>query len=274
MRLASPWARVFLFVQLSFFLNADSSFEVTISWSSWTTPNLGIKNLEVRLQLCLCDSICRLQIGNSLRGFNLAHPSLLQWDHLHTRTSILKFIRQIPNFLKSGQASSSSLSVSSSLESCVSLHWFWLLHRNIRTLCGCPGITRMCSTVRTVWHGQASGNVLRQNKSAPPLQLRWYHQYPLLQYLRQQIQAGFLPQASTAALAKDFPTLAHTVWSSGWQQKLLQRGCNWGTSHLDLSKLWEIFPLSSEEDVLVEYSFLVFRLQAFLSTKDFAQLAV
>ena len=150
----------------------------------------------------------------------------------------------------------------------------WLLHRNIRTLCGCPGITRMCSTVRSVWHGQANGNALRQNKSAPPLQLRWYHQYPLLQYLRQQIQAGFLPQASTAALAKDFPTLAHTVWSSGWQQKLLQRGCNWGTSHLDLSKLWEIFPLSSEEEMLVEYSFLVFRLQAFLWTKDFAQLAV
>ena len=69
-----------------------------------TTPYLEIKNLEVRLQRCPCDNRKYLQIGNSLRGFNLAHPSLLQWDHLHTRTSILKSIRQIPNFLKSGQA--------------------------------------------------------------------------------------------------------------------------------------------------------------------------
>ena len=48
----------------------------------------------------------------------------------------------------------------------------------------------------------------------PPLQLRWYHQYPV-HFFQQQIQAGFLPHESTPALAKDFPTLAHTVWGSG-----------------------------------------------------------
>ena len=33
---------------------------------------------------------------------------------------------------------------------CLSLHLFWLLHRNIRTVGGCPSISRICSTVRTV----------------------------------------------------------------------------------------------------------------------------
>ena len=48
-------------------------------------------------------------------------------------------------------------------------------------------------TVRAVEMDRQAVTRCDKRNSAAPLQLRWHHQYPVLQQLRQQIQAGFLP---------------------------------------------------------------------------------
>ena len=72
-----------------------------------------IKNLEVCLQLGPGDRIRHLELGSRLRGFNLANPNDCLYRTTRTsKTRLLKFIRHMLKFLKSGQASNSSVSAS------------------------------------------------------------------------------------------------------------------------------------------------------------------
>ena len=57
------------------------------------------------------------------------------------------------------------------------------------------------------------GHPLLQTNSAPHLITKRYHQYPLLHYPWQQTLAGFLPCASTPALAIIVLHLAYVVWA-------------------------------------------------------------
>ena len=82
---------------------------------------------------------------------------------------------------------------------------FWLLHQNIRTLCGVPRISRTC---RTCW---ASTLSIKGVSSLPTLPLP--ERYPASQ--------------------------AYCVGLE-WCHNSLLRACDWATPSFDLSKIWEI----------------------------------
>ena len=86
---------------------------------------------------------------------------------------VLKFIRQVLKFLKSGLASNSSCSASFSWYA-VSLSTCSGSHRRTLELVVAVQYCENC------WDGQASGHPLLQTNSAPPLQSRWYRQYTYL----------------------------------------------------------------------------------------------
>ena len=68
-----PLRRRFFFF-CSFFLNKDSSFEVSVDDLLDTTRYYRIKTLEVCLQFRTDNRIRRLQLCDRLRGFGLADP--------------------------------------------------------------------------------------------------------------------------------------------------------------------------------------------------------
>ena len=114
------------FFLCSFLLYKDS-FEISVDDLLETARCLGIKNLEVCLQLC--PGVMENDVFNlatdSADAISLIHIIASTEERLaHEDTSLPKFIRQILEFLSSGQASSSSFSAPFFLGSCVSFHFF------------------------------------------------------------------------------------------------------------------------------------------------------
>ena len=82
----------------SFFLNEDSSFEVSVDGILEPTRDCRINNIEVCLQLCPGESVCRLQIGNKADfadSMSLIHTIASIGRLAHVDTSLLEFIREI-----------------------------------------------------------------------------------------------------------------------------------------------------------------------------------
>ena len=71
---------------------------------------------------------------------------------------------------------------------------------------------------------QACGHPLQQTSSAPPLQFKWCHRYPVLHHPWQQVQADVLPFASTPARER-YPSSRETCGGSRIRQNSLQRAC-------------------------------------------------
>ena len=145
------------------------------------------------------------------------------------------------------------------LGSCVSLHLFWLLHKNIRTFCGCPGISRIRSTERTV---EMDTQVLtccgkRTRRSTPSIKA--VSSAPIRHHQKQQIRAGFLPCASTPALANNVLRLTNTVWPQD-NAKIRYSELVTAQPHLQTCPHFERFAntrLQGEEILPVEHSICV-----------------
>ena len=120
----------FSFCESSFFLNEDSSFDVSVDDLLETTCYFRMKNLKVCLQLQTSDRIRCSQIGNRFRGFNIVYPY-----HCFNRTTCTRACFT-PEMHSPHSVFISFFEIRPSFELKFSA-------QNTRTLCG---ISRTCST--------------------------------------------------------------------------------------------------------------------------------
>ena len=130
-------------------------------------------------------------------------PLLLQSDDLHTRILLTPETHSpTPDTSESTQSSELKFFSCPFFSGKLCLPSLVLaLHRNIRTFCGCLGLSKTSKRSPDA-----------TNESGPLFQSKLCHRYSLFHYLWQQIQASFHPFASTPYLDGSIHHLAHTVW--------------------------------------------------------------